>query len=334
VKPGLLQGAARVDIPGFRIVRPLGQGGMASVFLATQAGRDRDVALKVMAPTLADSPDLVARFLREGQISARLLHPNLARVFEVGAHGGTCYLAAEYLPGGSLRARIPGGMAVAEALDTAVDVARGLQCVHANGLVHGDVKPENILFRANGTAVLSDFGIAGAIAPADAAELPGIPVGTPAYMSPEQVRGKALDGRSDLYSLGVVLYEMLTGALPYAAADPSTLALAHGSQPVPQLPRPLAWLQPLLDGLMAKDAQARTGSGDEFVHQVGQLLAAAPEAAWVVPPDDAAELGPRSAVSVRLHRGRARRSPHWLLAALALLLGLLLLAAGAWLALR
>ena len=123
---GLPEAGPSLRIPGYRIVRTLGQGGNASVFLASQAGHGRDVALKVLAPALTDDPERIAGFLREGQISAGLLHPNLAQVFAVGAHGGTCFLAAEYLPGGSLRARIGRGMGVGEALDCAVDVARGL----------------------------------------------------------------------------------------------------------------------------------------------------------------------------------------------------------------
>ncbi len=267
-----------IHIPGYRILRPIGEGGMASVFLAVQESLDREVALKVMAPALAANAEFTDRFLKEGRITAKLAHPNLVTVFDIGSHGTVYYLAAEFIPGGTLREKIDDGLQVGDALDIVCDVARGLQFAHNMGFVHRDVKPGNVLFKADGTAVLADFGIAKAMDAKSGATMAGASIGTPDYMSPEQARAEQVDGRSDLYSLGVMFYEMLTGEPPYRASDPFTVALMHVTQPVPELPAEHAWLQPLLDGLMAKIADNRFPTGDAFIAAVEQLLAAAPEA--------------------------------------------------------
>lgn len=273
--------SVEIDIPGYRILRPLGEGGMASVFLAVQESLDREVALKVMAPALSANAEFAERFLQEGQITARLSHPNLVTIYDIGSHDSIYYLAAEYIPGGTLRQRIDAGkLTVAQALDVAVDIARGLDYAHGKGIVHRDVKPGNVLFRGDGAAVLADFGIAKAIGATGGMTVAGSSIGTPDYMSPEQAQGgPQLDGRSDLYSLGAVLFEMLSGRPPYESADPFTVALMHVTQPIPELPEKTAWLQPLVDSLMAKSPESRVDSGERFIGQLEQLLAAAPEAA-------------------------------------------------------
>jgi serine/threonine protein kinase len=278
VSSTILLKSVDIHIPGYRILRPIGEGGMASVFLAVQESLDREVALKVMAPALAANAEFTERFLKEGRITAKLAHPNLVTVFDIGSHGTVYYLAAEYIPGGTLREKVDAGLLVGDTLDIVCDVARGLQFAHNMGFVHRDVKPGNVLFKADGTAVLADFGIAKAMDAKSGATMAGASIGTPDYMSPEQARAEQVDGRSDLYSLGVMFYEMLTGEAPYQASDPFTVALMHVTQPVPILPPEHAWLQPLLDGLMAKVADNRFPTGDAFVAAVEQLLAAAPEA--------------------------------------------------------
>jgi hypothetical protein len=266
------------SVPGFRIIRPLGEGGMASVYLAVQESLDREVALKVMAPHLAANKEFTDRFLKEGRITAKLSHPNLVTVFDIGQAGTVYYLAAEYIPGGTLRDRMNRGISIAESLDVMRDVAHGLQYAHEMGFVHRDVKPGNVLFRANGSAVLADFGIAKAVDQKTMATQIGSSIGTPHYMSPEQARAEKVDARSDLYSLGAMFHELLTGAPPYDADDPFTIALMHVTHPVPELSAELRWLQPLLSGLMAKRADERFASGDEFVLALDKLLASAPEA--------------------------------------------------------
>ncbi|MBW8367491.1 MAG: protein kinase [Arenimonas sp.] len=269
-----------INIPGYRILRPIGEGGMASVFLAVQESLDREVALKVMSPVLAANAEFASRFVVEGKITAKLQHPNLVTVYDIGSHKGVYYLAAEYIPGGTLKEKLAeGGLSVAQILDIATDIAQGLDFAHSKGFVHRDVKPGNVLFRADGRVVLADFGIAKAMDGSNSSTVAGASIGTPDYMSPEQARGEPVDGRSDLYSLGTVLYELLVGTPPYQAGDPFTVALMHVTHPVPELPEPYVWLQPLVSGLMAKQADQRYKTGAAFVDALHKLLATAPQGA-------------------------------------------------------
>ncbi len=267
-----------IAIPGYKILRPIGEGGMASVFLAVQESLDREVALKVMAPALAANSEFTERFLKEGKITAKLQHQNLVTVYDIGTHAGVYYLAAEYIPGGTLKERITEGtLSIGEILDIMVEMARGLDFAHQKGFVHRDVKPGNILFRKDGSVVLADFGIAKAMDSSSSSTVAGASIGTPDYMSPEQARAEPVDGRSDLYSLGTVLYEMLTGAPPYQAADPFTVALMHVTQPVPTLPAEYAWLQPLIERTMNKQPAERVQTGAVLADEVHELLKKAPE---------------------------------------------------------
>lgn len=267
-----------VEIPGYRIMKAVGVGGMASVYLAVQESLDREVALKVMSPTLAENAEFADRFLKEGRLTAKLSHPNLVTVYDIGLYGQVYYLAQEYIPGGTLREKMNAGMTVPEILDVARDVAQGLAYAHEKSVVHRDVKPGNVLFRANGTAVLADFGIAKAMDSKTMSTQAGNSIGTPHYMSPEQARAEKVDGRSDIYSLGAMMFEMLAGTPPYDASDPFSIALMHVTHPVPQLPPKVAWLQPLIDRMMAKMPDARFSTGDEFVAGCDKLFSSAPEA--------------------------------------------------------
>jgi len=268
-----------VRIPGYRVLRTLGVGGMATVYLAEQQSLEREVALKVMSPTLAANADFCEQFLKEGRITAKLGHPNLVTVHDIGTHHEIYYMASEFLPAGSLRERLQAGMRVAEALAVARDVASGLNYAHEMGFVHRDVKPGNILFRANGSAVLADFGIAKAMKSISSATMAGNAIGTPDYMSPEQAQASSVDGRTDLYSLGAVLFEMLSGRRPYVANDPYAVALRHVTDAVPTLPEPLAWLQPLIDTTMAKDREMRYPTGEAFIAACDALIAEHPHVA-------------------------------------------------------
>jgi serine/threonine-protein kinase PpkA len=278
VNATVLLTAVDIHIPGYHILRPVGEGGMASVFLAVQQSLDREVALKVMSPVLAANAEFASRFVVEGKITAKLQHPNLVTVYDIGSHQGVYYLAAEYIPGGTLKERIAaGGLSVGEILDIASDIAQGLDFAHQKGFVHRDVKPGNVLFRNDGRVVLADFGIAKAMDGSNSSTVAGSSIGTPDYMSPEQARGEPVDGRSDLYSLGTVLFEMLTGHPPYQASDPFTVALMHVTHPVPELPSEIGWLQPMINGLMAKLAADRFNTGAAFIDALHKLIASAPE---------------------------------------------------------
>jgi len=267
-----------VQIPGYRIDKPLGVGGMASVYLAVQESLDREVALKVMSPSLSNNTEFTERFLKEGRLTAKLAHPNLVTVYDIGQHNNLYYLAAEYIPGGTLRDRMNRGMTLTEIIDVMRDVAMGLTYAHEKSVVHRDVKPGNVLFRANGTAVLADFGIAKAMNSNTMSTQAGNSIGTPHYMSPEQARADKVDGRSDIYSLGAMMYEMLVGAPPYESSDPFTIALMHVTHPLPILPQQFVWLQPILNKMMAKLPGDRYATGEEFVVALDKLMSIAPEA--------------------------------------------------------
>ena len=305
-----------IAIPGYRILRPIGEGGMASVFLAVQESLDREVALKVMAPALAANTEFTDRFLKEGRITAKLQHQNLVTVFDIGTHAGIYYLAVEYIPGGTLKERITaGGLTTGEILDIAVDVARGLDFAHGKGFVHRDVKPGNILFRNDGSVVLADFGIAKAMDNSTSSTVAGASIGTPDYMSPEQARAETVDGRSDLYSLGTVLFETLTGNAPYQASDPFTVALMHVTHPLPKLPADLAWLQPLIDKMMAKQPAERYQNGAEFIAGAHKLLASAPEASGALSrtaSKSANRIAPSTIQRTRVVNREEGARPRWL----------------------
>lgn len=269
----------QIDIPGYDIERVLGEGAMAKVYLATQRSLERKVALKVMSAALAADPTFCERFLREGKMQAKLSNPYTVGIFDIGNVGNLYYMAMEYLPNGTLKERMREGMSPEEGIGYLRQVAQALGYAHSKGLVHRDVKPANILFRADGTAVLSDFGIAKSLDDRTQFTQAGFSVGTPSYMSPEQARGQDIDGRADLYALGVVLYEILTGKLPYSGTDSLSTALAHLTEPLPELPIHQGRFQNILRGLLAKDPKDRFPTAAAFIAALDALLATAPPAA-------------------------------------------------------
>jgi len=203
------------SIPGFQIRRLLGEGGMARVFLAQDINLKRSVALKVMSADLSNDEQFRQRFDEEGQIVAKFRHPNLVVVFASGEIDGQRYIVMEYVAGGTLSERIAKGpLNPNEALAIVRSMADALRYSHENGIVHRDVKPANILFTATNEPILSDFGIAKSVAMDSVNTVPGSVIGSPLYMAPEQLLGKAVSDKTDVYSLGLVLYEMLTGKVP------------------------------------------------------------------------------------------------------------------------
>ena len=255
----------------YRILALLGRGGMAEVYRAVDERLDREVALKVLPPEFAWDPERVERFEREVKAAARLSHPNIVTVHEFGQGEGQHFYTMALMPGGDLKARIrahPEGMAADEARRVLATVSLALDYAHHRGFVHRDVKPENILFDEEGRPQLTDFGIARAMAEGTLTAA-GMVIGSPHYMSPEQAQGLRVDGRSDLYSLGVVLYEMLTGRLPFEAGNTLAVAYAHVNHPVPELPVALGQWQPVLDRLLAKSPGDRYGSAGELAQVLG-----------------------------------------------------------------
>ena len=254
-----------MQIPGYQIERELGQGGMAIVYLAMQESLHRHVALKVIKPVLTTDEEFAQRFLREGRIIAQLSDPHIVTVYDIASHDQTYYLSMEYLPGDTLQQRIRNGLPLAEALTIAKAIASALHYAHRRGIIHRDIKPQNILFRENGAPVLTDFGIAKTLGTSTIMTRTGLSLGTPRYMSPEQIRGEEVDARADLYSFGVLFYEMLTGNVPYTANDSFALAMMHVTSPIPELPPSLSHLQPLLARLLEKNPAQRFQSGQEFI---------------------------------------------------------------------
>lgn len=262
-----------LQIPGYRIIRKINQGGMSTVYLAIQMSVGRIVALKVMNPSLTSDPAFSERFQREATIVGQLSHPNIVAIYDIGRSGDLNYIAMDYLPGGSVHDKMINGLTGEEALKVTKEIANALDHAHEKGYIHRDIKPENILFRADNSAVLSDFGVAKGIVGVSRMTHVGTVVGTPHYMSPEQARGQPVDSRSDLYSLGVVFFEMLTGSLPYQGEDAVTIALKHISAPIPKLPIQYQAYQKLLERFLAKDPNNRFQSGNEVSVVIDQLEA-------------------------------------------------------------
>lgn len=247
---------------------------MATVFLATQESFERKVALKVIADSAFGNKLLAEHFIEEAKIVGSFSHPHIVPVYDVGRVEQFHYLAMDYLQGGDLSSWIKSGLEQDEAKDIIIQVAKALQFAHNKGYIHRDIKPDNILFREDNSAVLTDFGIAQPLAHdtrPNQQMLDKIVVGTPAYMSPEQSQGRPIDARTDLYALGVMFYQMLTRQLPYSADSSRDMLIKHIREPVPTLPVPLKRYQPLINRLLAKQPEQRFKSALEFIKALENL---------------------------------------------------------------
>ena len=262
----------------------LGAGGMAEVFLAHDRILGRDLALKVLREHYAKDAQFVERFRREAQSAAALNHPNVVQVYDQGRfEDGRYYIAMEYVPGGNLKDRIDrtGPLDPLEATRFASQIAEALRVAHERGMVHRDIKPQNVLLDAAGEAKVADFGIALAASTSSTSGT-NLVFGTASYMSPEQAMGKRVGPQSDLYSLGVVLYEMLTSAVPFEAEGPLATAMKHVIEP-PLPPRKRNPLVPegidaLVMGLLAKNPENRYGSAAELAGDLRRSLEGLPPA--------------------------------------------------------
>jgi len=251
-------------IPGYEIVQKLGEGAASLVFLATHMASREQHALKILKLEGLDTStqEAINRFMAEYDMLSKLSHPNVARVYEHGIGDRCLFIGMEYLPGGDLRLDIEAGMSPQLAQKRAAEIASALAAIHAAGIIHRDLKPANILMRMTGEAVIADFGIAKQLGSALQLTRHDMAVGTPYYMSPEQARGSNVGPHSDIYALGVLYFEMLTGRRPYEANTPNELMGKHLHAPVPLLPTRVAMYQPVIDKLMAKSVADRYANAD------------------------------------------------------------------------
>jgi eukaryotic-like serine/threonine-protein kinase len=270
----------------YRIEREIAHGGMAEVYLARDESLDRLVALKALFPEYAREPSFVERFRREAQAAANLNHPNIVAIYDWGQESGTYFIVMEYVEGRSLRdlIRSEGALDPGQAADITAEIASALAFAHRSGVVHRDVKPGNVLLTRSGTVKVTDFGIARA-GTSDGLTQTGSVMGTATYFSPEQAQGLAVDGRSDVYSVGVVLYELVCGVAPFIAESPVSVAYKHvREEPIPPSQR-TAGIPPALEQIimtaLAKDPERRYQSADDLRADLlrfrrGRPLAAAP----------------------------------------------------------
>ena len=255
-----------VSVKGYRMLRKIGEGGMAKVYLAEREKDKLQLVLKVLESKLLQDEQFLRRFLRECEVISRIRNEHVVTIHDHGVSDDCAFLAMEYFPGGDLKQRIGTGLSPLLALKILMQIATALDAVHSAGIVHRDMKPQNIMFREGNRLALVDFGLAKDLESSTTLTRTGMVLATPHYMSPEQCTGKPQDRRGDLYSVGVILYEMLTGALPFQAANAPALAHLHLHAPVPRLPQQLVGFQPVLDRLLAKTPEARFQSArDLFV---------------------------------------------------------------------
>ncbi|MEI8058298.1 MAG: Stk1 family PASTA domain-containing Ser/Thr kinase [Actinomycetes bacterium] len=267
----------------YRVEQRLARGGMATVYEATDLRLDRVVALKIMHPTLAEDSDFVSRFIREAKSAARLTDPHVVAVYDQGTDSGLIYLVMEYVPGRTVRdvLREHGRLAPEQALTILDPVLQALEAAHTAGFVHRDVKPENVLLTDDGRVKVADFGLARAISTGNSTQATqGLLIGTVAYLSPEQVQRGIADARSDVYGAGILLYEMLTGAVPFAGETPLAVAYQHVNANVPAPSSVRTGIPSSIDALVIRatqrDPDSRFASAASFLAELRTVRAALP----------------------------------------------------------
>jgi len=261
---------ADLSIDGYQIDRLLAKGGMAEVYLAEQTSLERKVAIKVL-DSHSEDEGFVDRFLKEAKLVASLTHPNIITVHDFGVlDDERLYIVMEYVEGGDLDAKLETGLTEEESLQILEELANALTFIHQQNIIHRDIKPANVLFRADGTLILTDFGIAKQKDEDVSLTQAGTAVGSPAYSSPEQSQGTELDLRTDIYSLGVVFIEMLTGANPYKADSYINTSINHIQMPVPELQAAHQKYQTLINQMLAKDPQDRFSNAEELIAAIKQ----------------------------------------------------------------
>lgn len=273
-RPAPADGAGLPHVAGYHLLRKVGEGRLATVYLAHDID-GAEVALKVLRRGHAGNAARAAAFAREFGIPAAIHDRNVVRVYEQLAGDGDSAIAMEYLGGGHVGERIGRGLTAAAAQSLLRQAASALSALHRHGYAHGDVKPANLLLRANGELVLADFGLARRLDDASAPVKAGLVLGTPRYAAPEQTQCGMVAAAADVYSLGVVGYEMLCGRPPFRGDTMLEVFSQHLMAPVPRLPAALARFQPLLDAMLAKQVGARLADGQAVVRQIDLLPDAA-----------------------------------------------------------
>ncbi len=271
-----------------RIVERIGVGGMATVFKAYQPTLDRYVAIKVLPARYARDPVFVKRFVQEARSVAKLVHPNILQIHDFGEQDNITYIVMEYVDGGTLKDRLKRQLTVPETIDYMIQACEGLNCAHNHGIVHRDVKPANMLLRNDGYLLLSDFGIAKILEGTTNLTRAGVGIGTPQYMSPEQGTGMPVDRRSDIYSLGIVLFHCLAGRVPFTADNPLSITVKHLNDPLPVemlrakgVPTPI---EQVVVKMTAKQPQDRYQAMDTLIDALTTALTASqlslPQQRW------------------------------------------------------
>lgn len=261
----------------YQIVAPLGEGGMAAVYKAYQGSMDRYVAVKVLPRQMAESEEFIARFKREARMLAQLQHPHILPVFDYGESEGYTYIVMPFVQSGTLADVIRGRrMSMPEIRRIMTQVGDALAYAHARGMIHRDVKPSNVLVDERGNCLLTDFGLARMTEATSKLTSSGAIMGTPAYMSPEQGAGKDLDGRSDIYSLGIIMYELVTGRVPYYADTPIAIVFKHIQDPLPSarnyVPDLPDAVERVLLKCLSKSPEERYQTADDFVQAIQNAI--------------------------------------------------------------
>lgn len=289
----------------YRIVELIGEGGMAQVYRGDDLRLGREVAIKILRPQYANERTFVERFVQEARAMAGFSHPNIVNVFDVGRTGASPYIVMEYVDGIDLRRKLQqeGRLSIGEALEIARQVAEGVGAAHRKGIVHRDIKPGNILIASDGRVKVADFGIARAMADAQHLTEPGVVWGTTAYLSPEQIRGETATPASDVYAIGVLLYEMLTGQTPFQGEDRVAVALKHLNDPPPPLhelnPRVPPGLERLVLRMLSKDPAQRPADANEVARLLRAYQNMGNEATAVTPRIQTPTTPPRQAAAAR-----------------------------------
>jgi len=267
-------------IPGYKIIKKIAKGGMASVLVAVQEVVGRTIALKILPKTLSKDKSFFKLFLQEANCGV-LNHPNIITIYDAGETDNHLYISMEYLQGGDLKQKIKSHLSQEETISIITKLSEALAYAHSKGFIHRDIKPGNIIFNEENQPILADFGIAQATSFNEQTVIDGMLMGTPHYSSPEQASSKKIDHRTDLYSLGVVYYEMLTGKKPFIAETPFALIYKHLEEAPPDLDSKFKDHQPIIHKLMAKNPDDRYASAFDLIEDLAKLIRAKKEQAAI-----------------------------------------------------